>query len=176
MSGARVAAAALLIVLLIMPTTAAETVTLTDGDANVTVSYDPVFRTGEVWFIDLVVENGDGYTAEAEFAGAEPRSKALPAAGEASFSFPGATFHGEAFNVPLELRLLRDGSTVANTTVEIDVSVPPAEDLLWLWGGMTVFWLGIAGYAGWLHRRQAELRRQLESHIAAAPAGGEDGE
>ena len=48
--------------------------------------------------------------------------------------------------------------------------------LLWLWGGMTVFWLGIAGYAGWLHRRQAELRRQLESHIAAAPDGGEDGD
>ncbi|MAH16998.1 MAG: hypothetical protein CL960_00650 [Euryarchaeota archaeon] len=175
MSGARIAVA-LLVALLIMPSAAAETVTLTDGDASVAVSYDPVFRTGEAWFIDLVVENGDGYTVEAEFAGAEPRSKALPAAGEASFSFPGATFHGEAFNVPLELRLLRDGSTVASTTVEIDVSVPPAEDLLWLWGGMTVFWLGIAAYAGWLHRRQAELRRQLESHIAAAPAGGKDGE
>ena len=174
MSGAR--AAAFLLALLLLPSAAAETVTLIDGDASVTVSYDPVFRTGEAWFIDLVVENGDGYTVEAEFSGAEPRSKALPADGETSFSFPGATFHGEAFNVPLELRLLRDGSVVANTTVEIDVSVPPAEDLLWLWGGMTVFWLGIAAYAGWLHRRQAELRRQLESHIAAAPDGGEDGE
>ena len=174
MSGAR--AAAFLLALLLLPSAAAETVTLIDGDASVAVSYDPVFRTGEAWFIDLEVENGDGYTVEAEFSGAEPRSKALPAAGGASFSFPGATFHGEAFNVPLELRLLRDGSVVANTTVEIDVSVPPAEDLLWLWGGMTVFWLGIAAYAGWLHRRQTALRRQLESHIAAAPDGGEDGD
>ena len=174
MSGAR--AAAFLLALLRLPSAAAETVTLIDEDASVAVSYDPVFRTGEAWFIDLVVENGDGYMVEAAFSGAAPRSKALPANGETSFSFPGATFHGEAFNVPLELRLLRDGSVVANTTVEIDVSVPPAEDLLWLWGGMTVFWLGIAAYAGWLHRRQAELRRQLESHIAAAPDGGEDGE
>ena len=174
MSGAR--AAAFLLALLLLPSAAAETVTLIDGDVSVAVSYDPIFRTGEAWFIDLVVENGDGYTVEAEFSGAELRSKALPVAGGASFSFPGATFHSEAFNVPLELRLLRDGSIVTNTTVEIDVSVPPAEDLLWLWGGMTVFWLGIAGYAGWLHRRQAELRRQLESHIAAAPDGGEDGD
>ena len=126
--------------------------------------------------IDLEVENGDGYTVEAEFSGVELRSKALLVAGGASFSFPGATFHSEAFNVPLELRLLHDGNVVANMMVEIDVSVPPAEDLLWLWGGMTVFWLGIAGYAGWLHRRQAELRRQLESHIAAARGGGQDGD
>ena len=41
--------------------------------------------------------------------------------------------------------------------------------------GEYAFWLGIAAYAGWLHHRQAELRRQLESHIAAAPDGGEDG-
>ena len=175
MSGARVALV-LALALLLLPSAAAETVTLTNGDASVSVSYNPVFRTGEAWFIDLEVENGDGYTVEAEFSGAELRSKALPVAGGASFSFPGATFHSEAFNVPLELRLLRDGNVVANMTVEIDVSVPPAEDLLWLWGGMTVFWLGIAGYAGWLHRRQAELRRQLESHIAAAPDGGEDGD
>ncbi len=175
MSGAR-AVVVLTLALLLMPSAAAETVTLTDGDASVSVSYDPVFRAGEAWFIDLEVENGDGYTVEAEFSGAEPRSKALPADGETSFSFPGATFHGEAFNVPLELRLVHGGNTVASTTVEVDVSVPPAEDLLWLWGGMTVFWLGIAGYAGWLHQRQAELRRQLESHIAAAPDGGRDGE
>ena len=167
-------AAALLLALLLLPTAAAEEVTLTDGNASVAVSYDPVFRAGEAWFIDLVVENGDGYTVEAEFAGAEPRSKKLPAGGSASFSFPGATFHGEAFNVPLELRLLHGGDVVDNVTVSIDVSVPPPSDLQWLWGGMTVFWMGIAGYAGWLHWRQAELRRQLESHIAAAPDGGQD--
>ena len=167
-------AAALLLALLLLPTSAAEEVTFTDGNASVAVSYDPVFRAGEAWFIDLVVENGDGYTVEAEFAGAEPRSKKLPAGGSASFSFPGATFHGEAFNVPLELRLLHGGDVVDNVTVSIDVSVPPLSDLQWLWGGMTVFWMGIAGYAGWLHWRQAELRRQLESHIAAAPDGGQD--
>ena len=167
-------AAALLLALLLLPTSAAEEVTFTDGNASVAVSYDPVFRAGEAWFIDLVVENGDGYTVEAEFPGAEPRSKKLPAGGSASFSFPGATFHGEAFNVPLELRLLHGGDVVDNVTVSIDVSVPPPSDLQWLWGGMTVFWMGIAGYAGWLHWRQAELRRQLESHIAAAPDGGQD--
>ncbi|MEC8869246.1 MAG: CcmD family protein, partial [Candidatus Thermoplasmatota archaeon] len=84
--------------------------------------------------------------------------------------------HGEAFNVPLELQLVHDGSVVDNMTVLIDVSVPPPSDLLWLWGGMTVLWLGIAAYAVWLHRRQAELRRQLESHIAAAPDEGQDGD
>ena len=173
MSGARVALA-LALALLLLPSAAAETVTLTDGDASVSVSYNPVFRTGEAWFIDLEVENGDGYTVEAEFSGSELRSKALPVAGGASFSFPGATFHSEAFNVPLELRLLHGGDVVDNVTVSIDVSVPPPSDLQWLWGGMTVFWLGIAAYAGWLHRRQAELRRQLESHIAAARDGGQD--
>ena len=75
MSGAR--AAAFLLALLLLPSAAAETVTLIDGDASVAVSYDPVFRTGEAWFIDLVVENGDGYMVEAAFSGAAPRSKAL---------------------------------------------------------------------------------------------------
>ena len=174
MSGSRVAAA-LLLALLLLPTASAEEVTLTDGNASVTVSYDPVFRAGEAWFIDLAVTDGDGYSVEAEFEGVEPRAKLLPADGSASFSFPGATFHGEAFNVPLELQLLHDDDVVDNVTILIDVSVPPPSDLQWLWGGMTVFWLGIAGYAGWLHRRQAELRRQLESHIAAARDGGQDG-
>ena len=168
--------AAALLLTLLLPTAIAEDVTLTDGSASVTVSYDPVFRAGEAWFIDLEVTGGDGYTVEAEFAGVEPRSKVLPADGSVSFSFPGATFHGEAFNVLLELQLVHDGSVVDNMTVLIDVSVPPPSDLLWLWGGMTVLWLGIAGYAVWLHRRQAELRRQLESHIVAAPDGGQDGD
>mgnify|MGYP000055258393 FL=1 len=178
MNGSRVAAA-LLLALLLLPTTTAEEVTLTDGYASVTVDYDPVFHAGEAWFIDPEITGGNasgGYAVEAEFAGTEPRSKALPIDGSVSFSFPGATFHGEAFNVPLELQLVRDGSVVDNITVLIDVSVPPPSDLLWLWGGMTVLWLGIAGYAVWLHRRQAELRRQLESHIAAAPDEGQDGD
>ncbi|MEC9336721.1 MAG: hypothetical protein VYC68_04385, partial [Candidatus Thermoplasmatota archaeon] len=140
-------AAALLLALLLLPTTTAEDVTLTDGSASVTVSYDPVFRAGEAWFIDLEVTNGDGYAVEAEFANAELRSKALPADGSVSFSFPGATFHGEEFNVPLALQLVHNGSVVDNMTVSIDISVPPPSDLLWLWGGMTVLWLGIAGYA-----------------------------
>ena len=169
-------AAALLLALLLLPTSAAEEVTFPDGNASVAVSYDPVFRAGEAWFIDLAVTGGDGYSVEAEFEGVEPRAKLLPADGSASFSFPGATFHGEAFNVPLELRLVHDGSVMDNVIVSIDVSIPPPSDLQWLWGGMTVFWLGIAAYVGWLHRRQAELRRQLESHIAAAPDGGEDGD
>jgi|TARA_B100000959_G_scaffold72355_1_gene76756 CcmD family protein len=174
-NGSRVAAA-LLLALLLLPTTTAEEVTLTDGNASVTVGYDPVFHAGETWFIDLEVTGGDGYAVKAEFANGESRSKALPTDGSVSFSFPGATFHDEAFNVPLELQLVHDGSVVDNMTVLIDVSVPPPSDLLWLWGGMTVLWLGIAGYAVWLHRRQAELRRQLESHIAAAPDEGQDGD
>ena len=68
MSGSRVAAA-LLLALLLLPTAAAEEVTLTDGNASVTVSYDPVFRAGEAWFIDLAVTGGDGYSVEAEFEG-----------------------------------------------------------------------------------------------------------
>jgi CcmD family protein len=169
-------AAALLLALLLLPTTTAEEVTLTDGNASVTVGYDPVFHAGETWLIDLEVKGGDGYAVKEEFANGGSRSKALPTDGSVSFSFPGATFHDEAFNVPLELQLVHDGSVVDNMTVLIDVSVPPPSDLLWLWGGMTVLWLGIAGYAVWLHRRQAELRRQLESHIAAAPDEGQDGD
>ncbi len=148
-------------VLLLLPTAAAERVTLRDGDTALTVDYDLVFETDEIYYLDFTVANGSGYRVEVELPDTAPRHRDLPGNGTASLSFPGATYREARYNQPLEVRLLRDGEVRANATVEFNVHVPPAGDLAHLWGAMTLLWAGVAGYVAWLHILQRRLSVRL---------------
>ena len=45
--------------------------------------------------------------------------------------------------------------------LSIDVNKPPAEDMFYLWGGMTVFWLAIGAYTLYISNKFRDLSNKL---------------
>jgi CcmD family protein len=54
------------------------------------------------------------------------------------------------------------GEIVANSTFKIDINKPSDDDMFYLWGGMTVFWVAIGAYVLYLSSRFRELDEKVE--------------
>ena len=134
-----------------------------DSGAQITLYYDSVFEIGKNWFLILegnsmeeywnfIFEFEDGLSREAhledrdEFPESQQRNN--------SISFPGSTFSEEEFHKSLFVNVTDENGTLINSFVlKIHINKPPAGDMIYLWGGMTVFWLGIGTYVIYLSNK-----------------------
>jgi len=45
--------------------------------------------------------------------------------------------------------------------LKIHINKPPAEDMIYLWGGMSVFWIAIGAYTLFLSKKFRELNDKI---------------
>ena len=74
-----------------------------------------------------------------------------------SISFSGSSFSEESLNLVLSIKISDDG-LINEFNLSIDINKPPAEDMFYLWGGMTVFWASIGAYVLYISSRLTQLR------------------
>ena len=135
--------------------------------AKFTFYYDSVFEIGANWFIlfeghnmedyyNFHFEFEDGLSKEAHLEDRDdfPESQRR----NNSISFSGSTFSEEAFHKSLFVNFTdEDGNSGPAFVLKIHINKPPAEDLIFLWGGMTVFWASIGAYVIYLSNKFREL-------------------
>jgi len=121
--------------------------------------YNEVFDIGTNWYI--IFDFPESNTNDSiEFSFVDGPSK-MNTYNEAevtdSVSFPGSSFSEEKFNLVLNVKI--NGNNTSNEfNLSIDINNPPADDLFYLWGGMTVFWIAIGAYVLYISIKFTELR------------------
>ena len=141
-------------------------INLNEGDLY--VYYNSLFTIGENWFIVFHVTSTDNdYDVVLSFEDGNSKSLVLP--GDSSdytdsVSFAGSSFTSEKFNFDLHLTITQSqsGEVVANSTFKIDINKPSDDDMFYLWGGMTVFWVAIGAYVLYLSNQIKELAKKVE--------------
>jgi len=132
------------------------------------IYYNSLFTIGENWFVVFHITSiEDDYNLELTFEDGNSKSLTLPEGSSNytdSVSFSGSTFMSEKFNYNLDLRITQsqDGEIIANSTFKIDINKPSDDDMFYLWGGMTVFWVAIGSYTLYLSGKFRELSNKLE--------------
>ena len=123
--------------------------------------YNAVFDIGTNWYIifDYPESNNN---ASIEFAFVDGPSK-VHTYNEAevtdSVSFSGSSFSEEKFNLVLNVKI--NGNNTSNEfELSIDINKPPADDLFYLWGGMTIFWISIGAYVLYISSKFTQLRER----------------
>jgi hypothetical protein len=140
-----------------------------DGGSAITFYYDSVFQIGSNWFI--IFEYDSGYSEDTiSFEFGEGPSKTVKVQGEGEFigmieesiSFPGSSFANEEFHKKLFINFTQsNGEEGKLLELKIHINKPPAEDLIFLWGGMTVFWLSIGLYVLYISNKFRELSDKI---------------
>ena len=77
-----------------------------------------------------------------------------------SLSFSGSTFSSERFDT--ELNVSFNGNN--HIILEIDINKKQAEDMVYLWGGMSVFWFSIGAYVLYISNKLRELSKKVKSN------------
>ena len=132
------------------------------------IYYNSLFTIGENWFVVFHITSADiDYGIDLSFEGGNSASLTIPNGSSDytdSVSFPGSTFVSEKFDFNLYLTITQsqDGKVVANSTFKIDINKPTEDDMIYLWGGMTVFWIAIGSYVLYLSIKFKELRNKVE--------------
>lgn len=126
-----------------------------------TFYYNEVFDIGTNWYIifDYPESNSND---SIEFTFVDGPSK-VHTYNEAevtdSISFSGSSFSEENFNSVLNVKI--NGNNTSNEfSLSIDINKPPADDLFYLWGGMTVFWSSIGAYVLYISSKLTQLRER----------------
>ena len=141
-------------------------INLNEGDLY--VYYNSLFTIGENWFIVFHVTSTDNdYDVDLSFEDGNSKSLVLPSDSSNytdSVSFAGSSFTSEKFNFDLHLTITQSqgGEVVANSTFKIDINKPSDDDMFYLWGGMTVFWVAIGAYVLYLSNQFKELAKKVE--------------
>ena len=131
--------------------------------------YDSVFEIGTNWFIIFEEREMEGYyNFKFEFENELSKSAHLEdrdAYGDVtnnSISFSGSTFSEEIFHKSLFVNITdEENKLVGYFVLEIHINKPPAEDLVFLWSGMTVFWLSIGLYVLYISSKFHELSEKI---------------
>ena len=77
-----------------------------------------------------------------------------------SVSFSGSSFSEEKFNSILNIKINGKDNASSEFNFSIDINKPPSEDLFYLWGGMTVFWVSIVAYVLYISSKFTQLRER----------------
>jgi len=121
--------------------------------------YNEVFDIGTNWYI--IFDYPESNTNDSiEFAFVDGPSKTHTyneAEVTDSVSFPGSSFSEEKFNLVLNVKI-NGNNTSSEFNLSIDINKPPADDLFYLWGGMTVFWTAIGAYVLYISSKFTKLR------------------
>jgi len=74
-----------------------------------------------------------------------------------SVSFSGSSFTEEKFDFPLFINVTGPEGTDGEFVIYIHINKPPADDMIYLWGGMTVFWVAIGAYTLYISNKFRDL-------------------
>ena len=130
-----------------------------------TIFYDNVFEIGTTWFV--IFEYGTAHsngTLSFEFISGSGKKVTLESFNEGmiedSISFSGSIFADEIPHEKIYINFTKSDQVNPSWSVELDIFVnkPPAEDMFYLWGGMTVFWASIGAYVLYISSRLTQLR------------------
>ena len=130
-----------------------------DSGAWHTFYYDNIFNIGTNWYIifDYPFGKNDD-TISFEFSTGLGKVHVYdPDKEPDSVSFSGSSFTEETFNLELFVNITGSDEIEGAFVLEIHVNKPSAEDMMYLWGGMTVFWIAIGAYTLFLSNRLREL-------------------
>ena len=129
-----------------------------DGGTWHTFYYNNVFHIGKNWYIIFDYPSGNNDTISFEFGtGLSKVHVYNPDKETDSISFSGSSFTEELFNLKLYVNITGPEGSDGNFILNIHVNKPPPADTLYLWGGMTVFWIAIGAYTLFLSNRLREL-------------------
>ena len=67
-------------------------------------------------------------------------------------------FNEEKLNLVLNITITNEDNSTSDFNLNIDINKPPADDLFYLWGGMTVFWTAIGAYVLYISSKFTKLR------------------
>nr|AIF13169.1 hypothetical protein [uncultured marine group II/III euryarchaeote KM3_60_A11] len=129
-----------------------------------TFYYNEVFNIGTNWYIIFDYPSGkNDDNISFEFATGLSKVHVYdPDKGTDSISFPGSSFTEEIFNLELYVNITGPDGSDGEFVLNIHVNKPPADDMLYLWGGMTVFWVAIGSYVLYLSNKLNELNSKVE--------------
>lgn len=129
--------------------------------AGHTFYYNEVFNIGTNWYIIFdYPSNNTNETITFDFGNGINKvhtydnSKVTD-----SISFSGSSFSEESLNLVLSIKISND-ELIDEFNLSIDINKPPAEDMFYLWGGMTVFWVSIGAYVLYISSRLTQLREK----------------
>ena len=122
--------------------------------------YDEVFNIGSNWYIIFEYpEDNANTTISFEFdSGVSKIHSYDNNLVTDSISFSGSSFSEENLNMNLKITIEGEGGMKKGFNLSVDINKPPADDLLYLWGGMTVFWLSIGAYVIYMSSKLTRLR------------------
>ena len=147
-----------------------------------TFCYDSVFTIVDTWFIIFLrgetEGSGNPETIRFEFengpmrvvTGFDEYVDKNGAADNGSIGFPGTTFTEESFHNVFYINFTKTSEENGQTyevfksfelEIQINEDPSPANDLVYLWGGMTVFWLSIGLYVLYISNKLRELSYNL---------------
>ena len=135
-----------------------------DGGTWHTFYYNEVFNIGTNWYIIFDYPSGKS-DDNISFEFSTGLSKVYvydPDKETDSISFPGSSFTEEMFNLELYVNITGPEGSDGEFILSIHVNKPPADDMLYLWGGMTVFWVAIGFYVLYLSNKLNELNSKME--------------
>jgi len=135
-----------------------------DGGTWHTFYYNNVFNIGTNWYIIFDYPSGkNDDTISFEFSTGLSKVHVYDPDKETdSVSFSGSSFTEETFNLELYVNITGPEGSDGEFILNIHVNKPPADDLLYLWGGMTVFWVAIGSYVLFLSNRLKDLSKEME--------------
>ena len=124
------------------------------------IYYDNVFEIGTNWFV--IFEYGSQHNGLLEFNFGNGVTKNLTLFNEGgiikdSVSFSGSTFDNEEPHKRLYVNFSTENGAGWSVELDIFVNKPPADDLFYLWAGMTVFWVSIGAYVLYISTKLGQL-------------------
>ena len=137
------------------------------------IYYNSLFEIGENWFIIIWLEGPIENDLDLVFDFSNDNSKTLVINKNSSnytdsLSFSGSTFNSEIFNVELNVSFNGNNNTgviKSNSIIlEIDVNKKAADDMVYLWGGMSIFWFAIGTYVLYLSNKLSDLSKKIKSN------------
>ena len=125
-----------------------------------TFHFDEVFNIGTNWYIIFdYPENNTNKTITFEFSTGLSKVHVYDNnLVTDSISFSGSAFSQERLNLVLNVTITDQDNSTSDFKLNVDINKPPADDLFYLWGGMTVFWATIGAYVLYISSKFTELR------------------
>ena len=139
---------------------------------TVNIYYNSLFEIGENWFIVIWLEGTVDEDIDLLFDFGSGNSKSIVIGKGSSnytdsLSFSGSTFNSEMFNAELNVSFSGENSTGVmksdSIILEIDINKKPAEDMFYLWGGMSVFWFAIGSYVLYISNKLRDLSKKVKN-------------
>ena len=133
---------------------------LSDGTLTVTVTYDSVLETDELYAMAIEVDwNGTTQDHVLYFELAGKRYQRTLKSTHSSYAQPISknTFDKDQLNSNLTVTLKQGDTTVASVEGVVDINFQQADDMIYLYLGYTLVWLGVFGYILFLHFQQNRL-------------------